>query len=270
MVTGTISSAVKLQALDTKWQQKKNDLKSGRFQKEMTPEERMLADYKEQMEKQRESNSHADLYNKLKSGGKLSSEEISYLEQNDPEALRRYREDQAEQKAYERDLKNCKTKDEVDRVKMNKLGNFATQAKNIANDPYIPLDKKLELMNQLNDKVCRVQEAHLEFVDSQKYKDMPTENELLQENVENAVENIEHDEKIETPEQAEIISEFEENDIEESPEEKLKKAEREDKTEETVKNENVDSGVSFDTVTKSIQNFVFSAGVFDSKLDISL
>ena len=241
MVTGTISSAVKLQFLDSKWQQKKNDLKSGRFQKEMTPEERMLADYKEQMEKQRESNSHADLYNKLKSGGKLSSEEISYLEQNDPEALRRYREDQAEQKAYERDLKNCKTKDEVDRVKMNKLGNFATQAKNIANDPYIPLDKKLELMNQLNDKVCRVQEAHLEFVDSQKYKDMPTENELLQE-----------------------------KDIEESPEEKLKKAEREDKTEETVKNENEDSGVDFDTVTKSIQNFVFSAGIFDSKLDISL
>lgn len=241
MVTGTISSAVKLQFLDSKWQQKKNDLKSGRFQKEMTPEERMLADYKEQMEKQRESNSHADLYNKLKSGGKLSSEEIAYLEQNDPEALRRYREDQAEQKAYERDLKNCKTKDEVDRVKMNKLGNFATQAKNIANDPYIPLDKKLELMNQLNDKVCRVQEAHLEFVDSQKYKDMPTENELLQE-----------------------------KDIEESPEEKLKKAEREDKTEETVKNENEDSGVDFDTVTKSIQNFVFSAGIFDSKLDISL
>lgn len=241
MVTGTISSAVKLQFLDSKWQQKKNDLKSGRFQKEMTPEERMLADYKEQMEKQRESNSHADLYNKLKSGGKLSSEEISYLEQNDPEALRRYREDQAEQKAYERDLKNCKTKDEVDRVKMNKLGNFATQAKNIANDPYIPLDKKLELMNQLNDKVCRVQEAHLEFVDSQKYKDMPTENELLQE-----------------------------KDIEESPEEKLKKAEREDTTEETVKNENEDSGVDLDTVTKSIQNFVFSAGIFDSKLDISL
>ena len=70
---------------------------------------------------------------------------------------------------------------------------------------------------------------------------MPTENELLQE-----------------------------KDIEESPEEKLKKAEREDKTEETVKNENEDSGVDFDTVTKSIQNFVFSAGIFDSKLDISL
>lgn len=270
MVTGTISSAVKLQVLDTKWQQKKNDLKSGNFKKELSPEERMLADYKEQMEKQRESNSHADLYNKLKSGGKLSSEEISYLEQNDPEALRKYREDQAEQKAYERDLKNCKTKDEVDRVKMNKLGNFATQANNIANDPYIPLDKKLELMNQLNDKVCRVQEVHLEFVDSQKYKDMPTEGELLQENVENAVENIKPDETTETTEQKEALADSVDNGIVESPEDKLKKAEREDRTEETVKNKNEDSGIEFETVTKSIQNFVFSTGNFDSKLDISL
>lgn len=269
MVTGTVNNAVKLQVLDNKWQQKKNDIHVNKKQHEMSAEERIMFNYREQMDEIRESNSHADLYNKLKTGGKLSSEEISYLEQNDPEALRRYREDQAEQKAYERDLKNCKTKDEVDRVKMNKLGQFASTAKDIANDPYIPLDKKLELMNQLNDKVCRVQEAHLEFVDSQKYKDMPTEDELLQENIENAVENIEQD-VAEAPEQTEILADSVDDNIEKSPEEKMKKAERENKTEDFIKKENEDSGIEFETVTKSIQNFVFSAGTFDSKLDISL
>lgn len=142
MITGTIKNVVKLQFLENKWQQKKNDINAKKPIKEMTQEERMLADFQKQVEKERESNLHADLYNKLKSGGKLTSEEISYLEQNDPEALRKYREDQAEKKAYERELKNCKTKDEVDRVKMNKLGNFAAQAKKITTDPYIPLDKK--------------------------------------------------------------------------------------------------------------------------------
>ena len=39
MVTGTISSAVKLQVLDTKWQQKKNDINANKPQKEMTAEE---------------------------------------------------------------------------------------------------------------------------------------------------------------------------------------------------------------------------------------
>ena len=188
MITGTIKNAVKLQFLENKWQQKKNDINAKKPIKEMTQEERMLADFQKQVEKERESNLHADLYNKLKSGGKLTSEEISYLEQNDPEALRKYREDQAEKEAYERELKNCKTKDEVDRVKMNKLGNFAAQAKKITTDPYIPLDKKVELMNQLNDKLCRVNQAHMEFLDSQQYRDMPTEAELSEERTEEITE----------------------------------------------------------------------------------
>lgn len=265
MVTGTISSAVKLQFLDSKWQQKKNDI-SEKKQHEMSAEERMVFSYQEQMDEIRESNSHADLYNKLKSGGKLTSEEISYLEQNDPEALRKYREDQEEQKAYERDLKNCKTKDEVDRVKMNKLGNFATQAKNIANDPYIPLDKKLELMNQLNDKVTRVQEAHLEFINSQKYKDMPSEAELQEERTDESLENQQNpDVEVETPEM-DAVSE----NIEESPEEKLKKAQRESGQEEKTEKAEENTGVTFEAVSGEIKNFVFSAGTFDSRLDISL
>lgn len=55
------------------------------------------------------------------------------------------------------------------------MGNFAAEAKKISNDPYIPLDKKLELMNQLNNEVCLVNEAHQEFVKSNQYRDMPTD-----------------------------------------------------------------------------------------------
>ena len=82
-------------------------------EKDLSPEERNIAQFQEQMEKERESNSHADTYNKLKSGGKLTEEEIEYLQKHDPEALAKYREAQAEKKAYENELKNCKTKDEV-------------------------------------------------------------------------------------------------------------------------------------------------------------
>lgn len=183
MISGTIRNSVKLQQLDSLWQQKKNDINANKQQKEMTPEERTIAQFQEQMEKERESNSHADTYNKLASGGELTSEEISYLQEHDPEALAKYREAQAEKKAYENELKNCKTKDEVERLKMNHMGNFAAQAKKITNDPYIPLDKKLELMNQLNNKVCLVNEAHLKFMKSEQYKDMPTDQELSKERI---------------------------------------------------------------------------------------
>lgn len=278
MITGTIKNAVKLQFLENKWQQKKNDINAKKPIKEMTHEERMLADFQKQVEKERESNLHADLYNKLKSGGKLTSEEISYLEQNDPEALRKYREDQAEKEAYERELKNCKTKDEVDRVKMNKLGNFAAQAKKITTDPYIPLDKKVELMNQLNDKLCRVNQAHMEFLDSQQYRDMPTEAELSEERTEEITE-IQADMQEEVMDSiSDADSDIKEkvasdNESEELAETNLVSKEKRiprKETEYADNNTDLDDGMNFETLSEAILRFVSSAGSRESKIDISL
>lgn len=278
MITGTIKNAVKLQFLENKWQQKKNDINAKKPIKEMTQEERMLADFQKQVEKERESNLHADLYNKLKSGGKLTSEEISYLEQNDPEALRKYREDQAEKEAYERELKNCKTKDEVDRVKMNKLGNFAAQAKKITTDPYIPLDKKVELMNQLNDKLCRVNQAHMEFLDSQQYRDMPTEAELSEERTEEITE-IQADMQEEVMDSiSDADSDIKEkvasdNESEELAETNLVSKEKRiprKETEYADNNTDLDDGMNFETLSEAILRFVSSAGSRESKIDISL
>ena len=278
MITGTIKNAVKLQFLENKWQQKKNDINAKKPIKEMTQEERMLADFQKQVEKERESNLHADLYNKLKSGGKLTSEEISYLEQNDPEALRKYREDQAEKEAYERELKNCKTKDEVDRVKMNKLGNFAAQAKKITTDPYIPLDKKVELMNQLNDKLCRVNQAHMEFLDSQQYRDMPTEAELSEERTEEITE-IQADMQEEVMDSiSDADSDIEEkvasdNESEELAETNLVSKEKRisrKETENADNNTDLDDGMNFETLSEAILRFVSSEGSRESKIDISL
>lgn len=278
MITGTIKNVVKLQFLENKWQQKKNDINAKKPIKEMTQEERMLADFQKQVEKERESNLHADLYNKLKSGGKLASEEISYLEQNDPEALRKYREDQAEKKAYERELKNCKTKDEVDRVKMNKLGNFAAQAKKITTDPYIPLDKKVELMNQLNDKLCRVNQAHMEFLDSQQYRDMPTEAELLKERTEEITEMQEDMQEEVMDSISDADGDIEEkvasdNESEELAETNLVSKEKRiprKETENADNNTDLDDGMNFETLSEAILRFVSSAGSRESKIDISL
>lgn len=309
MITGTIKNAVKLQVLDNKWQQKKKDINSQKPTKELTQEERMIADFKDQVERERESNAHADLYNKLKTGGKLTSEEISYLEQNDPEALRKYREAQAERASYERQLKNCKTKDEVERVKMNKMGNFVTQARNITNDPYIPLDKKLELMNQLNDKVCRINEAHMEFVDSKQYKDMPTEGELSEERTEESreraedmqeavSESVNEDEEADTteeilPKENEVTTEMlkdsnvsdskEKNDISESIREMAEDNEKEAENgrqkvrkensgikEETAANRNADDFSDFASLKSYINRFLASADNRKGSIDISL
>ena len=155
MLTGTIRSQVQLQMLDQKWQKKKTDMAAGKKEdKELTAEEREWQNYQDQMDKIRESDSYSQIYTKLKSGGTLTEEEIQRLKEKDPEALAEYERAQAEKKQYEKQLKNCRTKEDVEKLKMNRMGNFAARAKEIANNPYIPKHKKVELMNQLNNEVC--------------------------------------------------------------------------------------------------------------------
>lgn len=173
MRAGTIKNQVHLQQLEQKWQQKKNTLSANRKNEELTAEQRMLQDFQKQADEIREQNSTADIYNKLKSGGALTQDEIAYLKENDPEALAKYEEARTQKKAYERELKNCRTKEDVEKVRLNRMGNFAAKAKAIANNPYIPKAKKVELMNELNNEVCMIRDAHTEFVRTSEYQDMP-------------------------------------------------------------------------------------------------
>lgn len=288
MITGTVKNAVKLQMLDTKWQEKKADLNAGKAEKDLSPEERNIAQFQEQMEKERESNSHADTYNKLKSGGKLTEEEIEYLQKHDPEALAKYREAQAEKKAYENELKNCKTKDEVQRVKMNRMGNFAAEAKSISTDPYIPLDKKVELMNQLNNKVCLIGKAHNEFVKSRQYDEMPTEAELEQERNEESSERLEamqdvvSDSVDETEEDYSIEEEsidaainsdvmFEEKNIagQESAEDRMQRARNKKDSKAEFESQDKED-ISFEKISDDIRKFVISMGSSESNIDIGI
>lgn len=288
MITGTVKNAVKLQMLDTKWQEKKADLNAGKAEKDLSPEERNIAQFQEQMEKERESNSHADTYNKLKSGGKLTEEEIEYLQKHDPEALAKYREAQAEKKAYENELKNCKSKDEVQRVKMNRMGNFAAEAKSISTDPYIPLDKKVELMNQLNNKVCLIGKAHNEFVKSRQYDEMPTEAELEQERNEESSERLEamqdvvSDSVDETEEDYSIEEEsidaainsdvmFEEKNIagQESAEDRMQRARNKKDSKAEFESQDKED-ISFEKISDDIRKFVISVGSSESNIDIGI
>ena len=275
MLTGTIQNQVKIQMLDMKWQQKKQDINS-RKTENMTQEQRMLERFKEQAANERKRSATSELYTKLQSGGTLTAEEIAYLKENDPEALADYERAQAEKKAYEQALKNCKTKEDVDRLKLNRMGNFAAQAKSIANNPYIPKEKKLELMQKLNNEVCLIRDAHNEFVKSRVYEELPEEAEIAEENAkENAVENDEI-----LAEQMETAEEASDKNVEDASEETdetlvgeaLKEAENRDikkiySRAEQIKSEIItdelsvhDNKMSYEQVRKDIERYLRREG----------
>ena len=56
---------------------------------------------------------------KMRSGKRLSAAEMEYLKEHDPQTYQKAREIEMEREAYERELKRCRTKEEVQRVKLS-------------------------------------------------------------------------------------------------------------------------------------------------------
>lgn len=185
MISGTVKNAVQLQVLNNKWQQKKA---SGKLTKEernardnWTQEDYLIQDIKEQAEHNRQAEHDLKIDNKIMAGGTLTPDEEKYLEQNNPEALKKYKEIKAEKKNYEEKLKKCKTKDEVERVKLNTMGEYAASLKKVINNPLIPKSAKLAKAQETLAKTNNVQEVHLRFVGSLEYEELPTEGEEAEE-----------------------------------------------------------------------------------------
>lgn len=181
ILSGTIASTVQLQMLNNKWMQKKesgNVLSKQELNERSTwtSEQFMIADFQDQLEHNREAEKRQKIDNKIMSGGSLSPEEISYLEKNDPVALKKYRETE-EKESYKEKLRQCKTKEEVDRVKLQKLGELESSLSSIVNDPAIPKSAKLAKAQEILAKTNNIEAAHLEFVKSADYQSMPTDDE---------------------------------------------------------------------------------------------
>lgn len=189
MVSGTIKNAVKLDMLNQKWEQKKStgDILSKKELKERenwTPEQRMMDHYQEQLEREKENSRKNEIANKISSGQKLSPEEEQYLASYDPQGLAEYRQTQNERKAYEEKLKNCKTKEEVQRLKTFTIGNHLSALKKIVNNPNIPISEKLKKAQQILGKSANIRAAEEEFIEEGKYAVLPSEEEQLNETVE--------------------------------------------------------------------------------------
>lgn len=177
-MAGTIKRSVRMVALDQKWQQKKNSF--GQDKKkltEMTAEERQLQDFREQAEQMRKSQKHANIDAKLAAGEELTPEEIEYLRQNNPQALKDYEDTQRERENYKRALRNCRTKEEVERLKYTKMGQFMAEAKKISSNACIPKGKKVALLKRILQQATAVEDEHKEFLKTSRYASLPTEEE---------------------------------------------------------------------------------------------
>ena len=110
MISGTIYNAGKMLEMTQKWEQKKS---SGNILKkethELTPQERQLQMYQEQLEKEREGNEYSAIYAKIQSGQELSPAEEDKLRAKDPKMYMEYKADKMEQEELQNEGRSGKT-----------------------------------------------------------------------------------------------------------------------------------------------------------------
>ena len=174
MIAGTVKNAVKLDMLTKSWEQKKssNQILSKQERNaraNMSPEQRQLEQFKEELAHNREQSRNNELANKIMNGEDLTPEEEKYLAQNNPGQLSNYRRAKAERQAYEEKLQKCKTKDEVQRLKTNTMNAYLAELK------AAPGEAKAAKAMELLGKVRNVQKAELHFIESGGYAQLPTE-----------------------------------------------------------------------------------------------
>lgn len=181
MITGTLYEAGKMMVMQNKWEQKKSTGEINKKEKkELTPQERELQRYKEQLEETKKGNEYSAIYSKIQSGQKLSPAEEDKLKAQDMKAYLDYKADQAEQEAFEEKLKHCKTKDEAQRLKTTKMQSNLSKIKNVENDPYISDAEKLRIARQIQGDTTASAKIFDKFTQSEEYDKMPTEAELQQ------------------------------------------------------------------------------------------
>ena len=173
-IAGTVSDTVKRIENTNQWLQKKEEA-AQKNQEQLDPETRQLLQYQEDMQKLRESSQMAQVDTKVKSGEELTPEEKKYLQEKNPDAYRQYTEVQNAKKSYERQLRQCETKEDVEKLKTIKMGTFLAEAKSIASNSNIPKGQKLGLLGKIQAKVNGIQKVHIKFTNTPAYQSLPEE-----------------------------------------------------------------------------------------------
>ncbi|MBQ8435509.1 MAG: hypothetical protein IJX24_05815, partial [Oscillospiraceae bacterium] len=165
----------------TKWKQKKS---SGDFQSESkkTELQRKNEQFKAQYYKQQKDNPEDEtlksINNKISAGVDLTADEMKYLQTKNPMLYQKLKNDKQEEKAFEKKLKNCKTKDEVENLKLSSVNKAMSAMGAVKNNPNISDGVKLAVAESEMRKLRKLNEIVVKFVKSGDYAKLPTDEEV--------------------------------------------------------------------------------------------
>lgn len=124
---------------------------------------------KDEMDSVSTSNTISSLYIKLQTGSELTSSELEYLKQNNPELYTKAIQAKQERELYEKQLKNCTTKEQVKSLNLSKVTGLGDAQNKISSNENISSSDGIKY------KMSADEDEYLKFTDSKKYYDLPSE-----------------------------------------------------------------------------------------------
>lgn len=179
---GSVNSYVKSMDLQQQWQQKKQ---SGSF----SPDKKSTREWVEEQKKKLSENQDAEknkkdktldgIRTKLSSGKSLTPKEMRYLQMKDPAAYIKAQSVETERAAYQRQLKTCRSKEDLHRFKMIHAASALSEVNSAMNDPHMSAQEKAEAVAHVRNKMNAVEKETARFVKSGDYAALPNEQERI-------------------------------------------------------------------------------------------
>ena len=177
----SVNSIRKNGDLERKWEERKQE---GFSTEGLTERQKdnvtFMQTYKEQQENNPEDKELQRITNKIYAGGDLTEKEMQYLQKKNPILYQKMRAVEAEAKQYEEDLKRCKTKDEAQRIKMNKINASVASIRSVESNPNISDADKLAFAQAEQAKMREIEKITTKFIESGAYAALPTDAEKFQ------------------------------------------------------------------------------------------
>lgn len=182
-VIGSVFQSIRMMGLSMKWQQRNANPtmpKAG--------EDPQVAMLRKQASDVRKSNAIASIQSKLDSGAELTPEELEYLRNNCPALYEEAMQIKRERTQYKQQLANCRTKEEVEQLYINKMQGYLAASRAISNNPSLSKGEKLGQLERIARRMMAIQSEQAAFVRRGDYERLPREKEITDEQRADAAE----------------------------------------------------------------------------------
>ncbi len=169
-IVGTVQDAMKDFALRQKWSEKKksNPLQKQR-EEELDPRIRQL---KQMAEDDKKARTLTAIGNKLMYGQRLTKDELEYLRAHNPKEYEKAVFIEQERELYKEELKQCRSKEDVKKLKERHMMNFMHQSDIIQRSDMSEDDKKIAL-RFIQMRMAACENEFQTFAETGDYKKLP-------------------------------------------------------------------------------------------------